>query len=113
MWGASAQPTTTVLGSKRRRYKHSTMRHLAPPTSTHMSFEKPPTDHLPPSTHGATYGYKESRPDGMTIHHHADVSRHAQSILPNGHGPRLRWHLPHTPRTKACRWRDHGGDGYM
>ncbi len=92
-----------------------TQYHETPRTShvyTHV-LREPPTDHLPPSTHGATYGYKELRPDGITIHHHADVSRLAQSILPNGHGPRLRWHLPHTPRTKACRWRDHGGDGYM
>src|SRR5712692_7471853 len=61
----------SMLGSKWRQYttgmgKHSPMRHLAPRTSTHV-LREPPTGHLPPSTHGATYGYKESRPDGTTI----------------------------------------------
>src|SRR5712692_5696425 len=83
----------SMLGSKWRQYttgmgKHSPMRHLAPRTSTHV-LREPPTGHLPPSTHGATYGYKESRPDGMTIHHRAYVSRHAQSTffrMATGHG---------------------------
>ena len=36
---------------------------------------------LPLPIHSTTYGYKESRPDGMMIHHCTDVSRHTQSTF--------------------------------
>jgi hypothetical protein len=76
------------LGYHRAQVKAEAVRHWEtqyhdnPRTShayTHILRDLP-TGHLPP-THGAIYGFRKTKPDGTTTHHHAHVSRRTPSTV--------------------------------